>query len=74
MVIGRSSTNRCAMLLRSGVFDPGFECEEAGATLYVFADGQVEIQEGARLGQLVLAECEEASEYNGSYQGDKDLK
>ena len=74
MVIGRSSTNRCAMLLRSGVFDPGFECEEAGATLYVFADGQVEIQEGARLGQLVLCECEESSEYRGTYFKENDLK
>lgn len=73
MIIGRSSTNRASMLLRSGVFDSGFECEEAGATLYVFSD-EVEIQEGARLGQLVLAECEEASEYKGTYFGQNDLK
>lgn len=71
--VGRSTTNRVATLVRSSLFDSGFECEEAGATLYVFEDN-IEIQEHSRLAQLVIFECEEAELYNGSYQKEKDLK
>lgn len=73
MVIGRSTTNRCGALLRSGVFDPGYQ-STIGATLYALGDNVIEIEEHSRLAQLVIAECEESEEYNGSYKGDNDLK
>lgn len=72
-IVGRSTTNRLGLLLRSAVFDPGFECSEIGATLYVFNKG-IEIQEHSRLAQLVIFESEDAETYQGSYQGDNDLK
>lgn len=73
-VIGRSTTNRIGLFIRSAQFDPGFECPNIGATMYVFEDNLVEIQEGACLAQIKIEECEESEEYNGDYQGDKDLK
>lgn len=73
MIIGRSTTNRCGALIRSSVFDPGFE-STIGATLYALGDNVIEIEEHARLAQLIIAECEESEEYNGSYKGNKDIK
>lgn len=73
-VIGKSTTNRIGLLIRSAVFDPGFCCDNIGATMYVFEDSKVEIQEGALLGQLVIIENEKAESYDGNYQGSKDLK
>lgn len=74
IIIGRSCTNRLGCLLRSAIFDSGFECPNIGATLYVMSDVDVEIQEGSRLAQLVVFDCEEAKLYNGDYKGKKDLK
>lgn len=73
-LIGKSSSNRVGLLIRSGVFDSGFTCDNIGATMYVFEDNKVEIQEGALLGQLIIFENQEAELYNGNYQGNKDLK
>lgn len=74
MVIGRSTTNRVGCIIRSSVFDPGFECPSAGATMYALGDNVVEVEEHSRLAQLVVAECEKSEAYDGSYKGDKDLK
>ncbi|QIG64917.1 hypothetical protein SJC03_243 [Bacteroides phage SJC03] len=73
-IIGRSTTNRLGLLIRSAVFDPGFECSSIGATMYVFEDCEVEIQELSCLAQLVIFECQESEVYNGDFQGEKDLK
>lgn len=73
-VIGRSTTNRVGSIIRSSLFDPGFTCPSIGATMYVMGDNIVEIEEHSRLAQLVVFKCEESELYNGSYQGDKDLK
>lgn len=72
IVIGKSTTSRVGLYIKSCLFDPCFE-STIGATMYCFSD-DVEIQEGAMLAQFVIAECEEAEAYNGSYQGEKDLK
>ena len=72
-IVGRSTTNRIATLIRSAVFDPCFECEEVGATMYVFEEN-IEIQEHSCLAQLIISETQESEPYNGNYQGDKDLK
>jgi deoxycytidine triphosphate deaminase len=71
---GRSTTNRCGCYIWSGEFDPGFECPSIGATMLVAGDNLVEIEEHSRLAQLILEECEESEEYNGSYKGNKDIK
>lgn len=73
-VIGRSTTNRVGSLIRSSVFDPGFDCPSIGATMYVMGDNLVEVEEHSRLAQLIVVECEESELYNGNYQGSKDIK
>jgi deoxycytidine triphosphate deaminase len=74
LVIGRSTTNRVGCIIRSSVFDPGFECPSIGATMYALGDTIIEIEEHSRLAQLIVIECEESEAYNGSYKGNKDLK
>lgn len=71
-VVGKSTTNRIACLIRSGIYDPGFE-SVMGATMYCFSD-KVCIERGAKLAQLVVKECQESELYDGSYQKNKDLK
>lgn len=71
-VVHRSSLQRVGAIISSGVFDPGFECEEIGATM--FLHNRVIIEKGARVAQLLIHECQESELYNGSYQGKKDLK
>ena len=73
-VIGRSTTNRVGCIIRSSIFDPGFECPSIGATMYVFSDNVIEIEKHSRLAQLLVLECEESEIYNGFYKGNKDLK
>lgn len=68
----KSSLLRIGAMITSGLFDPGFT-SQIGATMIVF-NKNIEIQKGATLAQLVIVENEEAEEYNGNYQGDKDLK
>jgi len=68
----RSSILRCGSLITSGVFDPGFECEEIGATLFVYMP--ISIEDGARLAQIIVMENQPAEKYDGDYQGDKDKK
>lgn len=72
IVVGRSTTNRLGIIIRSGWFDPGFN-SIAGATMYVFND-DIKIQEGVRLGQMIIFETQPSEEYKGNYQGEKDLK
>jgi len=68
----RSSILRSGSLITSGAFDPGFQCEEIGATLFVYQP--ITIEEGARVAQILVFENHEAEKYNGNFQGDKDLK
>jgi len=68
----RSSLLRIGALITSGVFDPGFECEEIGATMFV--NNLIGIEKGVRLVQIIIMENYSANKYEGSYQGDNDIK
>lgn len=64
-VIGRSAFNRQGILIRSSLYDSGFK-GNIGGTIYCF--NNIAIQEGTRIGQIVLAKAENASLYKGQYQ------
>lgn len=71
----RSSILRCGAYITSGVFDPGFKCDEIGATLFVTNPNGIVIEEGARVAQFLAIENQITYDtYNGQYQGDKDKK
>lgn len=71
-VINRSSIKRMGLIIESAVYDPGFQSadEGCGATCYAFYGCHIE--EGARVAQLIIHECEEAEKYSGSYQKNND--
>lgn len=73
-IIARSTLRRIACDIRSSLFDAGFECDNIGATLYVYSEEPVIIEKHSRLAQIVIEECEESEMYDGSYKGNKDLK
>ncbi|WP_440992189.1 deoxyuridine 5'-triphosphate nucleotidohydrolase [Haloarchaeobius baliensis] len=64
-VYPRSSLMRNSCMLNTAVWDAGYEGRGEGL-LQVHHD--VELAEGARIAQLVLAEAEHVEEYDGSYQ------
>jgi len=66
-VYPRSSLMRNSCMLNTAVWDTGYEGRGEGL-LQVHHD--VEIERGARIAQLVLAEAEHAGAYDGSYQGE----
>jgi len=66
-VYPRSSLMRNSCMLNTAVWDAGYEGRGEGL-LQVHHD--VELVEGARIAQLVLAEAEHDGEYDGSYQGE----
>ncbi|MFC4406523.1 deoxyuridine 5'-triphosphate nucleotidohydrolase [Haloarchaeobius iranensis] len=66
-VYPRSSLMRNSCMLNTAVWDAGYEGRGEGL-LQVHHD--VELEAGARIAQLVLAEAEHVGEYDGSYQGE----
>jgi dUTP pyrophosphatase len=66
-VYPRSSLMRNSCMLNTAVWDAGYEGKGEGL-LQVHHD--VELVEGARIAQLVLAEAEHDGEYDGTYQGE----
>jgi dUTP pyrophosphatase len=66
-VYPRSSLMRNSCMLNTAVWDAGYEGRGEGL-LQVRHD--VELEAGARIAQLVLAEAEHTEEYDGSYQGE----
>ncbi|WP_257299875.1 deoxyuridine 5'-triphosphate nucleotidohydrolase [Haloarchaeobius sp. FL176] len=66
-VYPRSSLMRNSCMLNTAVWDAGYEGRGEGL-LQVHHD--VELESGARIAQLVLAEAEHMEEYDGSYQGE----
>jgi dUTP pyrophosphatase len=66
-VYPRSSLMRNSCMLNTAVWDAGYEGRGEGL-LQVHHD--VELVEGARIAQLVLAEAEHDGEYDGTYQGE----
>ena len=66
-VYPRSSLMRNSCMLNTAVWDAGYEGRGEGL-LQVHHD--VEIERGARIAQLVLAEAAHEDVYDGSYQGE----
>ena len=70
MVIHRSSLNRFAGLIFSGLYDAGFESEGGcGAMFRPMSNTKIEV--GTRVAQIVFEQAEEASLYDGQYQAGK---
>jgi dUTP pyrophosphatase len=63
----RSSLLRNSCMLNTAVWDAGYEGKGEGL-LEVHHD--IELEKGARIAQLVLAEADHESTYAGSYQGE----
>ena len=64
----RSSLNRNGCLVTGSVFDPGYGCDNLGATMYPTQD--IIIEQHARVAQLLIHDTEEASLYDGQYKGE----
>lgn len=64
----RSTLLRNACSLNTAVWDAGYTGKGEGL-LQVYGD--LEIEEGARIGQFVLATAGEGGAYDGSYQGER---
>ncbi|MGM0592164.1 MAG: deoxyuridine 5'-triphosphate nucleotidohydrolase [Halobacteriota archaeon] len=64
----RSSLLRNSCMLNTAVWDAGYEGRGEGL-LEVHHD--VELERGARIAQLVLAEADHDGTYDGSYQGER---
>jgi dUTP pyrophosphatase len=64
----RSSLLRNSCMLNTAVWDAGYEGRGEGL-LQVHHD--VEIERGARIAQLVLAEANHSGTYDGAYQGER---
>jgi dUTP pyrophosphatase len=67
-VLPRSSLMRNSCMLNTAVWDAGYEGRGEGL-LEVHRD--VELERGARVAQLVLAEADHDRRYAGSYQGER---
>jgi deoxycytidine triphosphate deaminase len=67
-VYPRSSLMRNSCMLNTAVWDAGYEGKGEGL-LQVFHS--VELERGARVAQLVLAEAGHEGTYEGSYQGER---
>lgn len=68
----RSTLGRNGAMIRSSVYDPGFETPAMGAILYVFQP--IHIEQHARVAQIVVHQNYEAEQYSGSYQGTNDFR
>jgi dUTP pyrophosphatase len=64
----RSSLLRNSCMLNTAVWDAGYEGRGEGL---LQAHHAVELERGARIGQLVLAEAAHDGTYEGSYQGER---
>jgi dUTP pyrophosphatase len=64
----RSSLMRNSCMLNTAVWDAGYEGKGEGL-LQVHRD--IELERGARIAQLVLAEAAHDGAYDGSYQGER---
>ena len=65
-LVNRSTFNRNGVMIRSGIFDPGYQ-GTIGGTIYCFND--ILIEKGTRIAQFVMEECDSYSLYSGQYQG-----
>lgn len=69
-IVQRSSLNRSGVQLQGSVYDPGFETDTLGATIYVYVP--IVVEKHARLAQLLIttSEAVKVSQlYSGQFQG-----
>jgi dUTP pyrophosphatase len=67
-LLPRSSLMRNSCMLNTAVWDAGYEGKGEGLLqVHQF----VELERGARVAQLVLAEADHETTYDGSYQGER---
>lgn len=64
----RSSLLRNSCMLNTAVWDAGYEGKGEGL---VQVHHEIELERGARVAQLVLAEADHEGTYDGSYQGER---
>ena len=67
-IFPRSSLMRNGCMLNTAVWDAGYEGRGEGL---LTVNHDLEIEQGARIGQLVLAEAHHSGIYEGSYQGER---
>ncbi|MDH5020475.1 deoxyuridine 5'-triphosphate nucleotidohydrolase [Halobacterium rubrum] len=67
-VYPRSSLMRNSCMLNSAVWDAGYTGKGEGL---LEVHHEVELERGARVAQLVLADADHAATYDGSYQGER---
>ena len=67
-ILPRSSLMRNGAMLNTAVWDAGYTGRGEGL-LQVHHD--IELERGARVGQLVLAEADHEGLYDGNYQGER---
>ncbi|TQQ82216.1 deoxyuridine 5'-triphosphate nucleotidohydrolase [Halonotius roseus] len=63
----RSSLMRNSCMLHTAVWDAGYEGKGEGL---LEVHHEIEIEEGARVGQLVFAKADHEDTYDGDYQGE----
>ncbi|AWB27214.1 deoxyuridine 5'-triphosphate nucleotidohydrolase [Halococcoides cellulosivorans] len=68
LLLPRSSLLRNGATLETAVWDAGYEGRGEGLLI---AHHPIEIERGARIGQLIVAEAEHSGTYDGSYQGER---
>lgn len=66
-IIHRSSVLRTGSFILSGEYDPGFETANMGA--FLFVTGDLLVEKGARVAQIIMSYTEESEAYNGQFQG-----
>ncbi|MFW5965499.1 MAG: deoxyuridine 5'-triphosphate nucleotidohydrolase [Halodesulfurarchaeum sp.] len=67
-ILPRSSLMRNGAMLNTAVWDAGYEGKGEGL---LQVHHEIEIETGARVGQLVLASADHEGVYEGSYQGER---
>ncbi len=63
----RSSVARIGAMITSGIYDPGFYCDNVGAFLHVNVP-QIYVGLGERLAQFVACRSEQSELYDGQWQ------
>lgn len=72
-IIHRSSLARMGAMITSGIYDPGFRCDQIGAVIHVAQ--RITIAYRARVAQFVgILAHGTPPLYDGQFQGNKDIK
>ncbi|MFB6161947.1 MAG: deoxyuridine 5'-triphosphate nucleotidohydrolase [Halococcoides sp.] len=68
LLLPRSTLLRNGATLETAVWDAGYEGRGEGLLI---VHHPIEIERGARIGQLIVAEADHSGTYDGSYQGER---